>query len=73
MFRSVDGLDRAADVKVLDRRVQVGDGGVGLVVGAKDLLGLVGLVRLVDRRDWGRALLSDILRAGNAAQASTHR
>lgn len=48
---SVDGLDVSADVEVLDRVVEVVDGRVRAVIGAKDLLGLVRLVRLVDRRN----------------------
>lgn len=48
MFRRVDSLNGTADVEVLDGRVEVGDGRVGLVVGTKDLLGFVRLVRLVD-------------------------
>lgn len=47
----VDGLDGAANVEVLDGVVEVRDSGVRLVVGTEDLLGLVGLVGLVDRRD----------------------
>jgi hypothetical protein len=47
VHRGLDRLDGAADVEVLGRIVQVGDGGMRRVVGAEDELGFAVLVRLI--------------------------
>jgi hypothetical protein len=51
---SLDGLDLAADVVLLDLVAQVGDSGMCRVVSAKDVDGLLDLVRLVDVVDCSR-------------------
>lgn len=66
MLRRGDGLDRSADVELLDRLVQVVDGRVGEVISTADLNSLEGLVGLVDGRDWARKHVSDELRRGTA-------
>lgn len=47
----LDGLDVSTNVKLLHAVVEVGSGRVGNVICAKDLLGLEGLVGLVDVGD----------------------
>jgi hypothetical protein len=56
VFRGCNGLDRASDIKFLDRLVEVQDGGMRIVVGAKDLLGFLVLVGLVNVRHCGHTL-----------------
>lgn len=51
MLRSLNSLDRAADVELLGSLVEVSDCRVGQVVGTEDLFGLFGLVRSVDILD----------------------
>lgn len=52
MLRGGDGLDLSTDVELLNRVVEVRDGGVSLVVRSADVDRLGDLVGPVDVRDW---------------------
>jgi hypothetical protein len=65
----LDGLDLATDVELLDAVAEVGDGGVGRVVGAEDfdsLVYTVGLVDVVNRDDSERLVVTRVPE-GNAS------